>query len=510
MNICLINPLHGFKYKEDPFNSYYGSGRDHLVCEYIRMLLKNTFDMGVSVEIIDNNFDAVFFKPEMVTYFEKFDVVGVMFNEVNIRYAYITSLRVRSFKQNHKIIAFGPTATLDYKKILERKIADICILGEAEASFVDIIRFYHQGENDIGKIKGISYLRDNRIIRNEIREFMDLDEFPVPERPVVAGVIPVMTSRGCYGNCSFCVNSSGAQFNSGKKLRLRNPQKVIDEIEYLYNKNAFQTVVITDNVFSMERKWTEEFLSGLENLNLNIKFQCAIRANDVIAKEDLIKRFKDLGLEWIEIGIESLVDRQLELYQKNITAEQNLKALEIAQKHRLGVYIDFLIFEPLISINEIKEMIDKIKNHVFFKNPTYVLNPLSMSNVFYSYPHTKLTDFYVKNQLIDKSGELFTYAKEDMREYIITQRKYTRIIKELFKCRYLYQLSKNNEQKQKVIDAFKDLFFLDLDIMEQIIYHLYDKNIYESIMARTKDQIEIVKNRISKIQNEIEFECGER
>jgi len=460
----------------------------------------------MNVEIIDINLSGLILNnAETLSYYEKIDVFGIMFNEVNIRYAYITALKIRHLKKNHKIIAFGSTATLDHEKILNRKIADVCILGEAEMAFVDIINFYQQKQGDISKVKGIAYLVGNQIIRNEVREYIDLDELPIPKRPVVAGVIPIMTSRGCYGNCSFCVNSSVVQFNIGKKQRFRRYQKVVEEIKYLYNQESFHTVVITDNVFSMGRDWMKGFLESFEKLDLGIKFQCAIRANDVIAKEDLLKRFVDIGLEWIEIGVESLVDRQLSLYQKEITADQNLKALEIAQNHKLGVYVNFLIFEPLLSVNEIEEMIEKIKNHVFFQKPTYILNPLSMSNVFYAYPYTKLTDYYIDNKIIDKSIGTFNYIIEEMQNYMVIQKRYAIIIKELFKFRYLYQLSTNNDQKQKVIDVFRDLFFLDLEIMEQIIVHLSDKNAHENIMIKMEGHIEVVKSKILQVQKEIEF-----
>ncbi|UCD26582.1 MAG: cobalamin-dependent protein, partial [Candidatus Bathyarchaeota archaeon] len=133
-----------------------------------------------------------------------------------------------------KVIMGGPHATFADKQILTEEVAvDVVVRGEGEETLLELA----QHSPKLGKlheIKGITFRKNDQIIQTADRPFIqNLDELPLPaykyipiEKYRIHGkrFLPIMTSRGCPFQCTFCVASQ----LFGAKLRARSPKNVVD------------------------------------------------------------------------------------------------------------------------------------------------------------------------------------------------------------------------------------------------------------------------------------------
>ena len=128
----------------------------------------------------------------------------------------------------------GPHVTFMTEEALEH--CDYVLRGEADDVIVDFIKALETGKG-FEHITGLSYRSGGRVIHNkETPLCKDINTLPAPDFSLIRGVegqgikkfsiTPVMTSRGCPFDCSFC--SVTAMF--GQKYRFRAKELVIDEL----------------------------------------------------------------------------------------------------------------------------------------------------------------------------------------------------------------------------------------------------------------------------------------
>lgn len=163
-------------------------------------------------------------------------------------------------------------------------------------------------------------------------------------------LVDMITGRGCPWQCRFCCGpgeqnlfTAPSPHEPGARrplLRRRSVTSVIAEMEALYERHRFQSVVFHDDQFVIRPGWVEEFCSALHRrrfVDRGIRWWAASRSDVICRHPELIAAMRDAGLEVISIGFESFSDRMLEWMRKETTSEENLRAAEIC--HDLGLTI---------------------------------------------------------------------------------------------------------------------------------------------------------------------------
>ncbi|MGA2524980.1 MAG: radical SAM protein, partial [Candidatus Bathyarchaeia archaeon] len=154
-----------------------------------------------------------------------------------------------------KVVMGGPHATFQDKEILsQEKVVDIIVRGEGEETLLELAK---QPElQNINEIKGVTFRKDNQIVQTPTRPFIqNLDALPRPaykqipiEKYRINGkrILPVISSRGCPFQCSFCVASE----MFGRTFRARSPNNVLDEIEWLKNEFGAEGIQFQDDTLT--------------------------------------------------------------------------------------------------------------------------------------------------------------------------------------------------------------------------------------------------------------------
>ena len=121
---------------------------------------------------------------------------------------------------------------------------DSVVRYEGELTLVDLVGRLAVGD-DWRDTPGIAYLRDGTVVESAPRALVqDLDSLPFPYRPYeperILGfpVLPLLASRGCARRCSFCSIHTFYRTAPGKVVRVRRPEKVMQEMLELRQRMA--------------------------------------------------------------------------------------------------------------------------------------------------------------------------------------------------------------------------------------------------------------------------------
>lgn len=262
-------------------------------------------------------------------------------------------------KNNPNILTVGKGAhflTFDREILGQYPQLDVVIRQEEEMTALELV-----GGEDFKNIDGITYRSGKDIIRNKDRMFIeDLDVLPFPARHLLNNKIyvrldtgepqtTIQTSRGCPANCIFCL----ANKLSGKRLRLRSPENICNEIEECINKYNIKNFFLRADTFTYNSKWVMSICDEILRRNLEIEWACNSRADTVNAA--MLEMMKKSGCYAITMGIESGSQLILDKINKGITLEQVRKAVRLCRQKDIFVDGYFIIGFPWDSRETIRD-----------------------------------------------------------------------------------------------------------------------------------------------------------
>jgi radical SAM superfamily enzyme YgiQ (UPF0313 family) len=115
----------------------------------------------------------------------------------------------------------------------------------------------------------------------------------------------VAMSRGCPFRCSFCVEPGRGPISSGYEV-----DDALAILEGLVETHSPRVIAFSDPLFGTRRRWTDDFLAGIEQRRLPIRFWAQTRAD--LMTPELLERFRrcnfllDFGLD---TGSKTMVER---------------------------------------------------------------------------------------------------------------------------------------------------------------------------------------------------------
>jgi len=255
----------------------------------------------------------------------------------------------------HAITVLGGVhATFMYKQVLtEAPWIDAIVRGEGEEIIVDLVRAIADGRwpQKRHTIKGIAYRSGREIVAtpaaptvknldgiNPDWNVLDWEKYKyVPLNKRVA--IPNM-ARGCPFTCSFC-----SQWKFWRDYRVRDPKKVVDEIEQLVNEHGVGFFILADEEPTINRRKFNAFCDELIARGLPEKVQWGIntRVTDILRDARNLKRWREAGLVHVSLGTEAAAQMKLDLFNKETRVDDNRRAIELLKKADIFVEAQFIV-----------------------------------------------------------------------------------------------------------------------------------------------------------------------
>ncbi|WP_250438712.1 radical SAM protein [Caballeronia sp. AZ1_KS37] len=251
---------------------------------------------------------------------------------------------------------------------------DAVLSGEGEAAIRQIARLLVEG-GDWRLVPGLTTRGEHgHVKRLHPERIHDLTTLPWAARDTTAeiirldGVPCISTSRGCYARCSFCSVprfyglNQGRSYAPGTWLR-RQPADVVNEIEWLHSHFALRELLIVDDEFfggtdeGFER--ARVFARMLAERNLGLSFAISCRAENV--RTEIMQDLKRAGLSHVFVGIEAGSQRDLRLYGKAHTVDQNRRAAMTVKSLGLTFQAGFMLFNPRSTLQDLSENVKFLK-----------------------------------------------------------------------------------------------------------------------------------------------------
>ncbi|MEI7640415.1 MAG: radical SAM protein [bacterium] len=328
--------------------------------------------------------------------------------------------RIKQRQPKVPIIWGGVHASILPDNTLASPMADIVVRGEGEITLVELVNRLYKGE-PLDGVLGLSFKKDNVVINNPDRPYMNVDELPIDlpyellpleKYPYYKNMaaFPLQSGRGCPHYCTFCYN---VYFNK-RMTRLKSSARVLEEIQYLIKKFKIKKLDISaaDDNFFVNKKRTEEIIDGLLKLDPPLKWTAFCRF-DYFAKyeQSFVNSIAKSGCQLVSFGGESGSEKILEAIKKDIKLEDMYITSEKMSKTNMLQITSFMTGFPGETEEDFKsttDVIDKISQI----NPNTHINGIF---VYTPYPGTPLYDMavekygYTPPQTLEEWGNLRIY-----------------------------------------------------------------------------------------------------
>ncbi|ARU60380.1 hypothetical protein CBW65_04345 [Tumebacillus avium] len=320
---------------------------------------------------------------------------------------------------NVKVVVGGSHATIAYDHVLAEPAVDYVVLGEGERSFAELLRHLEAGQRPLG-MQGVAFRMTEEEAAAHLTGYStrggeyplycdlrpqwvtDLDSLPRPAADLLDfskynGRTIILTSRGCPFSCSFCT----VHATVGKKHRARNPECVLDEIEWYIREHNVRSFHFEDDNFSFDMSRAERICDLIIERNLDIEFRLPNGMTIIKMNQNIVDKMAKAGVKDLFFGLETTNPNRLKLLGKTFTSIKSVKnALDWFKSHGLKMGTSLIIGFPDETLEEmVYDIVSLIKADMHFGTP----------NPFYPTPGAPLFQTCVDDGVVDSTTDYGWY-----------------------------------------------------------------------------------------------------
>ncbi len=372
------------------------------------------------------------------------------------------------------IVIGGIHPTIFHAEILVNcPSVDYVVLGEGEDTIVkiaSILKKKNVDTNDaidLNSIDGVAYRRNGKTTVNPKKSFIDsLDDAPFPAYDLInikdyyydtSGwhnprnlsintSIPILTSRGCPMLCNFC-----SMYNvMGHRWRARSPEKVVDEIEYLYNKYNHRHFSFMDDNLTLKKSHVLGICNQIVKRKLNIQFETPNGIATATLDKEVMNALVEAGLVRLSLAIESGSDFiRNKIMRKKLSTEKIIEIVKLTKQYKhLYVRAFFLIGMPEDTRETLEETYKMIEEIDVDQPCVTNLMPFPGTQVFDQALKDKL---FIDNLDINNIWKMDTFYYSGNKRFFI--KPYNMSLEDLqeFRCKFddLIETIVNKKRKER-------------------------------------------------------------
>ncbi len=298
------------------------------------------------------------------------DIVGIS-NLFTFAYPAVAELCKR-LKDTYDVpIVLGgahPSATPN--ETLNSPWVDFVVISEGEQTLLELCECLESSHSKFEDIDGLGYkIKGQAHLNPKTRFLEDLDKLPFPARdmlplenyfdvqeahgPTKGRWTPIISSRGCPFECTFCTSKLWNQ-----KWRGRSAKNVVDELEYCIDKYDIREFHFEDENMTLKKKRTIEICNEIIDRGLDIKWQTPNGIRASVTDHETLLKMKESGCYHITVAPESGSVRVLkEIIRKHQDLDQVRSVIKYASEIKLKTAAYFILGLPGETKEDIKRTI---------------------------------------------------------------------------------------------------------------------------------------------------------
>ncbi len=221
------------------------------------------------------------------------------------------------------VVVGGAAVTLQPASLLDRLGADHAVVGEGEHAFRSLLDTLARGARPERVVRSV--VAERRLIQLDAKLGLrvppvpasDLDALPAPARDLVDpryfevdGTDGFQTKRGCAFHCAYCDYPD----LEGRKVRVRDPEKVAAEVAERSRVPGVTHGFFVDSVFNVPRAHALAVCNALERRGSPLPWVCYVTPASL--DDELVAAMRRAGCVGAEIGTDTGTPRVLERLRK--------------------------------------------------------------------------------------------------------------------------------------------------------------------------------------------------
>ncbi len=204
---------------------------------------------------------------------------------------------------------------------------DYVVRFEGEETLRDLLETLREGR-DVSKVQGIVYRDGDGFHHTPPRPVIeDMDSLPIPAYDLVdlsryapfghlwPKAVTVQRARGCVDTCNFCswiVQEGRPTLDENGDLQVRagyrskSVERMIQEIELLYEKHGIRYLFWTDATWNVDNRWLREFCTEIIRRRYKLGWWAFTRIDNLLKQEEdgTLPLMVKAGLRHVLVGVE--------------------------------------------------------------------------------------------------------------------------------------------------------------------------------------------------------------
>lgn len=323
---------------------------------------------GHDVVLIDLNNEAMT-EEQVLAFIEKHrpDLVGFSVKTATMKSARGLAQQVKKVLPEVPIILGGPHTTLAWQQLVKEPWFDAVFIGEGEEALPILCQRLKAGSaiEDIPGVVTRRGFKEGLCVKHPLIASTNLNALPFPEydlfpqnvRDSLRMEYPLLTSRGCVYDCTFC----SVPEISGKGFRKRSPGSLIEELKWCKEKYGSTRFWIVDDVFNLNMKRCKEICRALIEADLGMEWYCPNGLRGDRVDQELAELMFQSGCRSVNVGVESAEPAVLAAAKKGETIEQIERGIHIFRQAGMKVTGFFIIGLPGDSLEAEERSVEFVK-----------------------------------------------------------------------------------------------------------------------------------------------------
>lgn len=263
---------------------------------------------------------------------------------------------------NSQLVLGGVGFSVMPEAVMEYLDAELAVAGEGELALGQLANAL--GSNrDPRQLPGLVFKELGKYRRNP-GQYLELAELDLASRSGIdnrryhleGGQVGFETKRGCNQACVYCADP----LSKGRKIRLRPPGQIAQELENLYHQGV-ENFHTCDSEFNLPPGHALEVCQQIIQRGLGEKIRWYAYAAPVPFDESLASAMKKAGCAGIDFGVDHANAEILKNLGRNFDSAHLKRTAGICKKLELPFMYDLLLGGPGETRATLKETVEKMK-----------------------------------------------------------------------------------------------------------------------------------------------------